>query len=295
MKNEFLKKRIFKNGTRTIEITEIKIIAYFYSDTVYALIVNEELLDSKEVYIASFDDIRDYKEDQLEELLEYLHGFKKIEFDSIACIDEKYLIYSGQIEVEYMDVSEEQYRKGEHYKLDCCVRTFPKGYTIVNFYADKYNKKLKCIDINTFKYLNDDGEVRYVYIENMESELDIYKFVKPDYKNKLRIFAGGYTETYLNPSADESLDIYSLEYFDTYTIEEVLKLNFVEGIEYVFQDKYDLESDDLFEELPFECKTQMVMDYTWNDEIAGMEFYSTEEEAEQFKQKYISFWKEEKC
>ena len=73
---------------------------------------------------------------------------------------------------------------------------------------------------------------------------------------------------------------------DTYTVEEALKLGFVENvIEWHKENKAEEEKDwDQSSELE---KAILIEQYTLFDEIAGMNYYETEEGAENFKNEVI--------
>ncbi|MFQ9545289.1 MAG: hypothetical protein ACLR02_09755 [Clostridium sp.] len=62
-----------------------------------------------------------------------------------------------------------------------------------------------------------------------------------------------------------------------YTLEEVLKLPFVEGVEQWFEENDEEERE--FYRISDKEKIKAILDYTEYDEIAGVEYYETEEEA----------------
>jgi hypothetical protein len=99
-------------------------------------------------------------------------------------------------------------------------------------------------------------------------------------KRDKKLFCGGYYND----------DIYEGEHFegtttfneniDTYTLDEVLKLGFVEGV----IESCNKSKDGVWGKLSNIEQARRIEAYTESDEIAGMGFYKTEAEAEDFKQ-----------
>lgn len=69
---------------------------------------------------------------------------------------------------------------------------------------------------------------------------------------------------------------------DCYTLEETLNLPFIEGVKEWFEENDDEERD--FDEIVKEEKIKAILEYVESDEIAGLVYFETEEEAEKFKQ-----------
>ena len=87
-----------------------------------------------------------------------------------------------------------------------------------------------------------------------------------------KLFVGGY---YI-----EDIREYEHEVFTEpklYTMEEVIKLPFVEPMIEEFKNKNKVE----FGDLKFELQKDMIIDYVYDDEIAGLNFCDTEEEAKE--------------
>lgn len=58
------------------------------------------------IYIASFNNISNYNENQMDDILLDLGNFEEIEYNSIECVDERKQIYSNLVKVCYVDISE---------------------------------------------------------------------------------------------------------------------------------------------------------------------------------------------
>ena len=67
---------------------------------------------------------------------------------------------------------------------------------------------------------------------------------------------------------------------DTYTLNEVLQLGFLSGMEDYVREHFEVELDDI----PDWKQTTCILHYLKNDEYAGLEYFETEAEAEKFKQ-----------
>ena len=101
-------------------------------------------------------------------------------------------------------------------------------------------------------------------------------------KENKKLFVGGYYDD----------RIFRGDYFDgktpfnknidCYTLEEALKLPFVENVKEWFEET-DIE-ERAFDEIPDEEKINTILNYIEGDEIAGLVYFETEEEAEKFKQ-----------
>lgn len=102
-------------------------------------------------------------------------------------------------------------------------------------------------------------------------------------KENLKLFVGGYYDD----------RIFEGEYFagktpfskeiDTYALDEVLKLGFVENVVNEYNDRAEWQELPAWDELNFEEKVKEIEEYTASDEIAGINYYETVEEAEQYK------------
>lgn len=103
-------------------------------------------------------------------------------------------------------------------------------------------------------------------------------------QKNLKLFVGGYYDD----------RIFDGEYFegttqfnkeiDTYTLDEVLKLAFVENVVQWYEEENE---KDFYLDTTFEEKAKAIEEYTCDDEIAGILYFETEEEAEDYKQKII--------
>lgn len=102
-------------------------------------------------------------------------------------------------------------------------------------------------------------------------------------KENLKLFVGGYFDD----------RIFKGDWFDgktpfnkdinTYTLDETLKLGFVEGVIEWFEENNEREWD----ELSFDEKAKAIEKYEESDEIAGIVYFKTEEEAEKYKDEVI--------
>ena len=70
---------------------------------------------------------------------------------------------------------------------------------------------------------------------------------------------------------------------DTYTLSEVLKLPFVEGV----VDNYEEEHKKEWDNLTDTEKIKFILKYTDTDEIAGLLYFNSEEEAKSYKDEVI--------
>lgn len=71
---------------------------------------------------------------------------------------------------------------------------------------------------------------------------------------------------------------------DTYTLDEALKLSFVEPV----KNWYEEQEEKSWEETTEKEKIQAIKEYTESDGIAGLLYFETEEEAESYKQEVIN-------
>jgi len=70
---------------------------------------------------------------------------------------------------------------------------------------------------------------------------------------------------------------------DTYTLTEVLNLGFVENVTEWFEEKEEKEWNEATEQE----KIKAIINYTESDEIAGVLYFETEEEAQNFKNEVV--------
>lgn len=100
---------------------------------------------------------------------------------------------------------------------------------------------------------------------------------------KEKLFVGGYYDDrifkgdYFDGKTPFSKDI------DTYTLEEVLELGFVEPVKEYFEETYEKEWIEATEEE----KIEGILSYTQDDEIASLLYFKTEEAAENYKNQVI--------
>lgn len=92
-----------------------------------------------------------------------------------------------------------------------------------------------------------------------------------------KLFVGGYYDDRIFNDVEEKTP-FSKE-ISSYTLEEVLKLGFVENVIDWYKEKEELEWDEISEEE----KIKSILEYTESDEIAGVLYFKTEAEAEKFK------------
>lgn len=95
-----------------------------------------------------------------------------------------------------------------------------------------------------------------------------------------KLFVGGYYD-------DRYFDVEEKTPFNkeinTYTLEEALKLPFVEPVKEWYEETYEKEWDSTTEEE----KIKAIENYTEGDEIAGLVYFKTEEAAENYKQNVL--------
>lgn len=120
-------------------------------------------------------------------------------------------------------------------------------------------------------------------------------------KKELKLFVGGYyDERIFKGSHFEGKTPFGKD-IDTYTLEEALKLPFIESItewfkqegkewyrkefkkEYIEDEYFGVDFDTLTDEE----KTKAILRYNKYDEIAGLAYFNTEEEAEKYKNEVI--------
>ena len=70
---------------------------------------------------------------------------------------------------------------------------------------------------------------------------------------------------------------------NTYTVDEALNLGFVENVINWYEDSKEKSWD----QLPETEKAQQIEEYTSTDEIAGLNYFTTEEEATQYKNEVL--------
>ena len=71
---------------------------------------------------------------------------------------------------------------------------------------------------------------------------------------------------------------------NTYSLSEVLKLDFIEGVK---EWAYEV-GEKMFEELTEEEQIKAIIDYTESDEVAGLLYFHTENEAVKYKEEAIN-------
>lgn len=98
----------------------------------------------------------------------------------------------------------------------------------------------------------------------------------------LKLFVGGYYDTRMitdkNGEKLEGITPFSTD-IETYTLDEALKLAFVENVKTWFEEIKEKDFDEATEEE----KTKAIVEYTESDEIAQLLHFTTEEDAEQYK------------
>lgn len=105
-------------------------------------------------------------------------------------------------------------------------------------------------------------------------------------KENLKLFVGGYyTEEIFKGEQFEGMCFF--DDVDTYTLEEVLKVEFVDEafLEWYEENFYEAEGN--FNSLSFSDKVNYILEYVENDGIAGLTYFDTEEEAEAYKNECI--------
>lgn len=114
-------------------------------------------------------------------------------------------------------------------------------------------------------------------------------------KENLKLFVGGYYDD----------RIFDGEYFvgktpfnneiDTYTLDEVLKLGFVENVVEEYNNRAEWQELPAWDELTFEGKSKEIEKYTESDDIAGILYFETEKETENYKQDVLKELEELEC
>lgn len=97
-----------------------------------------------------------------------------------------------------------------------------------------------------------------------------------------KLFVGGYYDSRIFNGAEEKTPFG--KDIDTYTLEEALKLGFTgDGLREWYEDKVDKEFDEATESE----KMKYLLEYTEDDELAGLLYFDEEEKAEEYKQDVI--------
>lgn len=93
-----------------------------------------------------------------------------------------------------------------------------------------------------------------------------------------KLFVGGYYDDRIFNGIEEKTPFSKC--INTYTLEEVLKLGFVENvIEWHEED----DENERWENISDNDKIDAILTYVENDEIAGLLYFETEDQAEKFK------------
>jgi hypothetical protein len=118
------------------------------------------------------------------------------------------------------------------------------------------------------------------YDKNIREVIKMTKIKKED----LKLFTGGYydlsiydDDDYFDGGTPFDVDI------ETFTLNEVWELGFVSGL----KDMIYKEQDKYYYELSVEEQIKAILQYTEGDEIAGLVYFETEEEAEDYKLKIL--------
>lgn len=109
--------------------------------------------------------------------------------------------------------------------------------------------------------------------------------VKGDMKKmkELKLFVGGYYDDRIFEGEEfEGKTPFSKD-IETYTLSEVLKLGFVENVPSWYEDRSEKQWIDATNEE----RIRAIIEYTETDEIAGLLYFDTEKEAEEFKNSVI--------
>lgn len=97
----------------------------------------------------------------------------------------------------------------------------------------------------------------------------------------MNLFVGGYYDGRIFDGVEEKTP-FSKE-ISIYTLEEVLKLGFVENVIEWYEDKEELEWDEISEQE----KTKAILAYVEYDEIAGLVYFDEKEKAEKYRNDVI--------
>ena len=99
-----------------------------------------------------------------------------------------------------------------------------------------------------------------------------------------KFFVGGYYDDRIFEGTDfEDKTPFSKD-LDIYSLSEVLKLGFVEGV----IENYESINSNRWDDLDYNEKVKLIMEYTDGDNIAGLKCFDSEEEAVNFKNSVIS-------
>lgn len=94
----------------------------------------------------------------------------------------------------------------------------------------------------------------------------------------VKFLVGGYYSSRIFRGADREMTPFDKD-INIYTLDEALRLGFVEGVEEWYYDFIQEEGEPDFYELSYEKRLQLVLQYTENDEIAGLVAFDTLQEA----------------
>lgn len=113
-----------------------------------------------------------------------------------------------------------------------------------------------------------------------------YEYEEDLKMKNLKLFVAGYYDE-REFKDDERIRAFDKN-IDTYTLEEVLKLGFVENVIADYEENYKEDyGDKEWEELDYKDKVNFIVDYTESDELAKVYWFNTEEKAEEIKNEYL--------
>lgn len=102
----------------------------------------------------------------------------------------------------------------------------------------------------------------------------------------LKVFAGGYYDDRIFKGEEFCGKTPFNKNINTYSLNEVLQLGFIENVVNWYNENKE-ENDKEFEELNYNNKVKIILNYVESDEIAGLKYFFTELEAENYKQEVL--------
>lgn len=109
--------------------------------------------------------------------------------------------------------------------------------------------------------------------------------------NNKKLFVGGYYDDRMFEGEEFEGKTPFNKDINTYTLEEALKLGFCDE-ENIIENYGNVNIDKNWEDTTYKEKVEAIMDYTEDDDIAGLLYFDTEEQAEKYKNEVLEEIKE---
>ena len=183
--------------------------------------------------------------------------------------------------LKYMNISEEYFNKEETNFLGC------EGSEI---FDDVTNIKKENFKHSGMQLKNFEGYAYTIYIATVINKIELqYGIEKYDYyylvttEDEVKFVGGYYDDRIFKGEYFEGKTPFNKD-IDIYTLDEALKLGFVEGIVQLYEETYKKD----FYELSDNEKTEAILEYTKDDEIAGLLAFPSVKEAKNYKNEVLN-------